>query len=118
MDTKGLMLSSIESCTSESLKYYPLHMLHRHYVAMKIQHLSCPQQAENWYLFFMMKAPFTPMKTGMDVGEKGKVVLKPKGQGRGIMVSDFIEEHFGYLALTDDRQKFVFLIFSSKHSHF
>jgi len=35
-------------------------------------------------------------------GEKGKVVLKPKGQGRGIMVSDFIDEHFGFLALTDD----------------
>jgi len=35
-------------------------------------------------------------------GEKGKVVLKPNGQGRGIMVSDFIEEHFGNLALTND----------------
>jgi len=35
-------------------------------------------------------------------GEKGKVVLKPKGQGRGIMVNDFIDEHFGFLALTDD----------------
>ena len=34
--------------------------------------------------------------------EKGKVGLKPKDQGRGIMVSDFIEEHFGYLALTND----------------
>ena len=34
-------------------------------------------------------------------GEKGKIILKPKGQGRGIMVSDFIDEHNGYLALTD-----------------
>ena len=34
-------------------------------------------------------------------GEKGKTVLKPKGQGRGIMVSDFIDEHNGFLALTD-----------------
>ena len=34
-------------------------------------------------------------------GEKGKTILKPKGQGRGIMVSDFIDEHNGYLALTD-----------------
>ena len=34
-------------------------------------------------------------------GEKGKTIIKPKGQGRGIMVSDFIEEHNGFLALTD-----------------
>ena len=34
-------------------------------------------------------------------GEKGKTILKPKGQGRGIMVSDFIDEHNGFLALTD-----------------
>ena len=34
-------------------------------------------------------------------GEKGKIILKPKGQGRGIMVSDFIDEHNGYLAFTD-----------------
>ena len=27
--------------------------------------------------------------------------IKPKGQGRGIMVSDFIDEHNGYLALSD-----------------
>ena len=29
-------------------------------------------------------------------------MIRPKGQGRGIMVSDFIDEHNGYLALTDD----------------
>ena len=34
-------------------------------------------------------------------GEKGKTILKPKGQGRGIMVSDFIDEHNGFLGLTD-----------------
>ena len=34
-------------------------------------------------------------------GEKGNTILKPKGQGRGIMVSDFIDEHNGFLALTD-----------------
>jgi len=33
--------------------------------------------------------------------EKGKMIIRPKGQGRGIMVSDFIDEHNGYLALTD-----------------
>ena len=35
------------------------------------------------------------------MGEKGKTIVKPKGQGRGIMVSDFIDERNGYLALTD-----------------
>ena len=35
-------------------------------------------------------------------GEKNKIVIKPKGQGRGIMVSDFIEEHNGYLRLTEE----------------
>ena len=28
--------------------------------------------------------------------------IKPKGQGRGIMVSDFIDEYNGYLQLTDE----------------
>ena len=34
-------------------------------------------------------------------GEKGKMVIKPKGQGRGIMISDFIDEHNGFLALSN-----------------
>ena len=33
--------------------------------------------------------------------EKWSQQIKPKGQGRGLMVSDFIEEHNGYLKLTD-----------------
>ena len=40
--------------------------------------------------------------------EKGKQPIKPKSQGRGIMVSDFVDEHNGYLRLTDeefDREK-------------
>ena len=32
-------------------------------------------------------------------GEKGQHILKPKGKGSGIMVSDFVH---GYLALTDE----------------
>ena len=35
------------------------------------------------------------------MGEEGKTILKPKGQGCGVTVSDFINEHSGYLALTD-----------------
>ena len=34
-------------------------------------------------------------------GEKGKTVLKPKGQRWGIMVSDFIGEQNGFLTVTD-----------------
>ena len=40
--------------------------------------------------------------------ENGKQPIKPKSQGRGIMVSDFVDEHNGYLNLTDeefDREK-------------
>ena len=33
--------------------------------------------------------------------EEGKQPIRPKGQGRGLMVSDFIDEHSGYLALSD-----------------
>lgn len=29
------------------------------------------------------------------------MVIKPKGQGRGIMISDFIDEHNGFLALSN-----------------
>ena len=32
--------------------------------------------------------------------ESGRRIIKPKGQGQGLMVSDFIDEHQGYLRLT------------------
>ena len=35
-------------------------------------------------------------------GEQRQYVLKPKSRGSGIMVSDFIDEHNGYLRLTDE----------------
>ena len=35
-------------------------------------------------------------------GEQGQCILKPKSRGSGIMVSDFIDEHNGYLWLTDE----------------
>ena len=38
-------------------------------------------------------------------GEKGKTIFKPKGQGRGIIVSDLINEHNGYIAPTDAEYK-------------
>ena len=35
-------------------------------------------------------------------GMKGEKMLKPKSKGSGIMVSDFIDEHNGFLALSDE----------------
>jgi len=35
-------------------------------------------------------------------GLKGMKVMKPKSKGAGIMVSDFIDEHNGFLALSDE----------------
>ena len=37
--------------------------------------------------------------------EVGKQPIRPKGQGRGIMVSDFIDEHCGYLRLSDQENE-------------
>ena len=35
-------------------------------------------------------------------GEKGTAIMRPKGKGAGIMVSDFIDEKNGYLRLTQE----------------
>ena len=35
-------------------------------------------------------------------GLKGSKTMKPKGRDAGIMVSDFVDEHNGFLALTDE----------------
>ena len=39
-------------------------------------------------------------------GEKGKLLIKPKRKGLSIMVSEFIEEKDGYLALSDEQYEF------------
>ena len=38
-------------------------------------------------------------------GIKGEKMMKPKSKGAGIMVSDFIDEHNGFLALTAEVAK-------------
>ena len=35
-------------------------------------------------------------------GVKGEHMLRPKSKGAGMMVSDFVDEHNGYLALTNE----------------
>ena len=37
--------------------------------------------------------------------EPGKVPLLPKDQGKGIMVTDFADEHCGYLRLSDEEKQ-------------
>ena len=39
------------------------------------------------------------------VDATGSGAIRPKGKGKGLMVSDFIEEHGGYLGLSDDELK-------------
>ena len=38
-------------------------------------------------------------------GEKDTKMMKSKSKGAGIMVSDFIDEYNGFLALTDEQKK-------------
>lgn len=38
-------------------------------------------------------------------GQKGEHMLRPKSKGSGIMVSDFIDERKGYLALTEEEHR-------------
>lgn len=35
-------------------------------------------------------------------GVKGTKTIKPKGKGAGIMISNFIDEHYGFLALNEE----------------
>jgi len=59
-----------------------------------------------------MKAPSIQMTTKVGCGVK--VIIKPKGQGRGIMVSNFIEEHNDFLRLSDNEFTHNFLICSKR----
>ena len=45
--------------------------------------------------------------------EEGKLAIRPKSAGRGIMVSDFIMEHDGFLALTDGEHEHAKLRYPS-----
>ena len=49
--------------------------------------------------------PTIQVKTNTLGGER-KLPIKPKGKGSSIMVSEFIEEKDGYLALSDEQYEF------------
>ena len=52
-------------------------------------------------VFFHDESTFTSNED-QSRGMKGEEIMKPKSKGAGIMVSDFIDEHNGFLALTGD----------------
>ena len=58
-------------------------------------------QRKSWSLFTMMRARFTRMMGKGGCVVAGKQPIRPKGQGRGIMVSDFIDEYNGFLPFSD-----------------
>ena len=67
--------------------------------------LSCPPQdvLDKTVVLFHDESTFQSNEDQATFwGTKGTHVLKPKGRGVGIMVSDFIDEHNGYLALTQE----------------
>ena len=67
--------------------------------------LECPSTAvlEKTVIFFHDESTFQSNDDqSMFWGTKDTHAIKPKSKGSGIMVSDFIDEHNGYLALTQE----------------
>ena len=95
------MLLIIESFTLGIIRYCHPHMHHYLHVVMNL--LFSLLHLKNWSLFSVMRVRFTPMMTrGWMCDEKEKIVIKLKGQRRGLMVNYFIDEYTGFLALTKD----------------
>ena len=67
--------------------------------------LECPSQEviDRTVIFFHDESTFQSNDDqGTFWGTKGTVIMKPKGKGSGIMVSDFIDEKGGYLSMTEE----------------
>ena len=67
--------------------------------------LECPPQTvlEKTVVFFHDESTFQCNDDQPTFwGKKGTHIIRPKGKGAGIMVSDFIDEKNGYLALTQE----------------
>ena len=62
--------------------------------------------AKNIVWFHDESAYNTTENTSVLWGEKGKLPIKPKGRGSSIIVSEFIEEKDGYLALSDEQYEY------------
>ena len=64
-----------------------------------VPHMSKEEGERNIVWFHDESAYNTTEDTPILWGEKGKLPIKPKGRGSSIMVSEFIEEKDGYLAV-------------------
>ena len=71
-----------------------------------VPHMSKEEGEKRIVWFHDESAYNTAEDTPILWGEKGKLPIKPKGRGSSIMVSEFIEEQDGYLALSDQQYKF------------
>ena len=71
-----------------------------------VPHMSKEEGEKRIVWFHDESAYNTAEDTPILWGEKGKLPIKPKGRGSSIMVSEFIEEHDGYLALSDQQYEF------------
>ena len=71
-----------------------------------IPHMSKEEGEKHIVWFHDESAYNTTEDTPTLWGEKGKLPIKPKGRGSSIMVSEFIEEKDGFLALTDEQYDF------------
>ena len=68
-----------------------------------VPHMS-KEEGQKCIVWFHDESAYnTTEDTQMLWGEKGKLPIKPKGKGSSIMVSEFIEEKDGYLALSDEQ---------------
>ena len=66
--------------------------------------VDCPtnERRAKTVVFFHDESTFMSNEDqSMQWGMKGEKMMKPKSKGAGIMVSDFIDEHNGFLALSD-----------------
>jgi hypothetical protein len=75
-------------------------------LAADVPHVSKKEGEKRIVWFHDESAYNTTEDTQMLWGEKGKLPIKPKGKGSSIMVSEFIEEKDGYLALSDEQYEF------------
>ena len=65
-------------------------------------HGPLPELAEKRVVLFHDESTFQSNEDQPTLwAEKGTTVMRPKSKGSGIMVSDFIDEHNGFLQLTD-----------------
>ena len=70
-----------------------------------VPHMS--KEGEKHIVWFHDESAYnTTEDTSILWGEKGKLPIKPKGRGSSIVVSEFIEEKDGYLALSDEQYKY------------